>query len=354
MLAQALFPHYNSNGIFAAIPVAPDLGVILADSTHREMSQRRLLQIMATGFGLMIMLLVTAAWVGYQGSQSITENAQTMVRDHLINSDRGAEVEAVIERQSKDLLDRLELVLGVCLLLAIGSAALTIWSTKQAFQNLRWHTEEISRLSMQMLEDQELVARRFSHEMHDELGQQLTGLKGILKRSTAAELDQRRQECLELLDESIASVRELSQLLRPVILDDFGLDAGLRWLADRFRERTRIDVEYKSNISGRLSDDLETHLFRIAQECLTNVARHSGATEAWVRLDVADKRVRMVVEDNGCGIPENDAKVRSSIGMVGMRARARYVDGELILSNRDEKGLRVEVLAPAFWKRDDE
>ncbi len=86
------------------------------------------------------------------------------------------------------------------------------------------------------------------------------------------------------MEESIYNVRELSQLLRPTILDDFGLDAGIRWLADRFRERTGIEVDYRSEFDGRLSDETETHLFRIVQEALTNIARHSGATKVEIHL----------------------------------------------------------------------
>ncbi len=79
-------------------------------------------------------------------------------------------------------------------------------------------------------------------------------------------------------------MRELSQLLRPTILDDFGLDAGIRWLADRFRERTGIDTDYRSEFDGRLSDETETHLFRIVQEALTNIARHAAASRVAIHL----------------------------------------------------------------------
>jgi signal transduction histidine kinase len=96
-----------------------------------------------------------------------------------------------------------------------------------------------------MLDSHEKIARRFSHEMHDELGQALAGLRGMLKRVAAAELEPMRADMIGVLDEVLTSVRELSQLLRPVILDDFGLDAGLRWLTERFRQRTQIGVDYE-------------------------------------------------------------------------------------------------------------
>ena len=186
-----------------------------------------------------------------------------------------------------------------------------------------------------------MVARRFSHEMHDELGQALTGLKSMMKRLSPRDLETRRAECVQVLDEVLENVRELSQLLRPVILDDFGLDAGLRWLGTRFMQRTGIEVVSASSQAERLSDELETHLFRIAQEALTNIARHSQAKRAWMTLEFQGDRVALNIEDDGCGIPLGPrmASAASSIGMVGMRARSRQMGGTLLVQNRLRGGL---------------
>lgn len=143
-----------------------------------------------------------------------------------------------------------------------------------------------------------------------------------------------------MLDEVLENVRELSQLLRPVILDDFGLDAGLRWLAARFTQRTAIEVTYRSEHAERLSDELETHLFRIGQEALTNIARHSQAKHAWMTFEVHGDRVMLKIEDDGCGITEGPrmAGASSSIGMVGMRARGRHIGSTLVVENRGRGG----------------
>jgi signal transduction histidine kinase len=211
---------------------------------------------------------------------------------------------------------------------------------------MQWQTEELNRVSWHMLRDREEVARQFSHEMHDELGQLLTGLRGMMKRMNAAEFESRRGECVEALEEALTSVRELSQLLRPVILDDFGLQAGLRWLSERFTQRTQIPVEFTTNDESRMSDELETHLFRIAQEALTNIARHSHAGQAWIKLMVQDGIVSLTIEDDGRGLAADKLHRSSSLGMVGMRARARQVSGDLLVQNRESGGLRVQVQAP--------
>jgi signal transduction histidine kinase len=144
---------------------------------------------------------------------------------------------------------------------------------------MEWQTAELGRVSWHMLEDQEATARRFSHELHDELGQSLTAVKTNLTALDAGgQADRARlADCLHLVEEAIGNVRQMSQLLRPTILDDFGLEAGLRWLVEGFAARTGIEATLESSCSGRLPDETETHLFRIAQEALTNVARHAGA-----------------------------------------------------------------------------
>ena len=237
------------------------------------------------------------------------------------------------------------------MVLGFGLAVLLVIAA--AYVGYEWQAGELSRVSWNLVESHEKLARRFSHEIHDELGQAMAGVKGIMKRITPEELPGQREEVLGLLDEVMSGIRELSQLLRPVILDDFGLDAGLRWLSERFMQRTRIQVDYSSNYSGRLSDELETQLFRIAQEALTNIARHSGATAATVSLSVQGGHVRMEIADNGRGMPEPFRTPHPGIGMVGMRARARQVRGEVKVENRSQGGVRVVVDTPFRGQEED-
>jgi two-component system sensor histidine kinase UhpB len=136
----------------------------------------------------------------------------------------------------------------------------------------------------------------------------------------------------------------MSQLLRPTILDDFGLDAGLRWLAEGFAARTGIEVVVEPGQSGRLAEETETHLFRIAQEALTNVARHAAATRVVIRMDQQGERILLAIEDNGHGLPAEPHG--GGMGLIGMRARARSAGGDVSIRSRPGHGVLIEVRVP--------
>ena len=159
-------------------------------------------------------------------------------------------------------------------------AVVTVRMVSQLIRAMEWQTAELGRVSWHMLEDQEATARRFSHELHDELGQSLTAVKTNLAAldSDGQVNRERLDDCLRLVDEAIGNVRQMSQLLRPTILDDFGLEAGRALAERRFCRAHRHRGEFHLRLSRAASPTRrETHLFRIAQEALTNVARHSGA-----------------------------------------------------------------------------
>lgn len=261
---------------------------------------------------------------------------------------KSEEARAQIEARSEELRRNSLILLGACLVLALACAALTMKMVAMLFREMEWQTGELSRVSWQLLENQEATARRFSHELHDELGQSLTAVKANLLALRGSDGDRRRlDDCDRLVDEAIRNARELSQLLRPTILDDFGLDVSLRWLCEGFTQRTGIEVEYASDFDGRLADETETHLFRIAQEALTNVARHSGARAVRMSLRRVAETIQLSIADNGRGIPAEPAVSSNGLGMVGMRARARNAGGELLLFPEAGGGLRIEAKLPA-------
>ncbi|MCS7042477.1 MAG: sensor histidine kinase [Bryobacteraceae bacterium] len=252
-----------------------------------------------------------------------------------------------IEELSVRLAQQSAALLGLSFLLAVLTAAYAMRWTLRLTRQLEEQAGELSRVSWQLLEKQEAVARRFSHELHDELGQTLTALKAnlVMIGSSASPQQPQIEDCLQLVDSAMGTVREVSQLLRPTILDDFGLAAGLRWLCERFQQRTRMEVDFQCRLEDRLPDEVETHLFRIAQEALTNAARHSGATRISVSLDRDGQQVRLRIADNGKGLAPDAASPRG-LGMVGMRARARSAGGELKIVTAPGKGLAVEAVIP--------
>jgi signal transduction histidine kinase len=259
------------------------------------------------------------------------------------NYTRTIAAQSRMDQRSAQLVTESLGLLGGCLLLALVCAIFTVRITTQLFRRMEQQSSDLARVTWHMLESQETAARRFSHELHDELGQSLTAIKAnVTALDPAAPPDPARlEDCRRLIDEAIQNVRELSHLLRPTILDDFGLDAGIRWLSERFGERTGIEIDYHSSFHERLADQTETHLFRIVQEALTNVARHSGATRVAIALERNGNRVHLTVKDNGRGFSGNGA---SGLGLVGMRARAESVGGELKIDSSD--GVAIGLWAP--------
>ena len=256
--------------------------------------------------------------------------------------------QAQIDQRSSRLYEISEIFAGSAILLALIFAVITVRMAARLIHQLEWQTAELSRVSWHMLEDQEATARRFSHELHDELGQSLTAIKTNL---TALQLDgadtgARLADSIRLVDEAIGNVRQMSHLLRPTILDDFGLEAGLRWLAEGFAARTGVEVQVESNLDRRLADETETHLFRIAQEALTNVARHAGATNVAMQLWLDGGDVHLAIRDNGVGYSSATRKARSGLGVNGMHARARSLGGDLTIERLAAGGSAVSVRIP--------
>jgi two-component system sensor histidine kinase UhpB len=259
--------------------------------------------------------------------------------------------QAQIERRTSRLRDFSLLFGAASAMLALIFAVVTVRMVSQLIRRLEWQTAELGRVSWQMLEDQEATARRFSHELHDELGQSLTAIRTNLTSLTAASVEDgaggnaRITDCIHLVDEAIGNVRQMSQLLRPTILDDFGLEAGLRWLGEGFAARTGIEVSVDSNYSGRLPDETETHLFRIAQEALTNIARHASAQHVQVTLTSNGQDIRLSIQDDGRGLSGASSTGRG-LGLIGMRARARSFGGDVTVHSRPGQGVLIEVQVP--------
>ena len=221
----------------------------------------------------------------------------------------------------------------------------------QLFAQISAGRKRLRALSLRLVETQEAERRFMAHELHDEIGQILTGLKLTLKTPVQPVPEQPaggRAEAIAMVDELLNRVRQLSLDLRPQVLDDLGLMPALDWLFKRYLQQTGIRVQFKHTpLSGRMPAQLETAVFRIVQEALTNVARHAGVKAATVRLWSNGDSLGVQVEDRGAGFDFEQAMAgRDSSGLAGMRERALMLGGEFTLDSRPGAGTRLTVELP--------
>jgi len=216
--------------------------------------------------------------------------------------------------------------------------------------------DELAALSMRLISVQEEQLHRLSRELHDELGQSLTAVSSylwLLERKLPpelAELRTRASEARRLVTKTLGEMRELSQLLRPPGLDLYGLAGSLEAHLEAFRGRHQIATKYTAEgLPERLPEEIETAVYRIIQEALTNVARHAHAKRVWVGLTARGDELRLEVRDDGVGLPaDNGASRPSGIGLIGIRERVRALGGTVSLSSGPGGGacLRASVPMP--------
>ena len=217
-------------------------------------------------------------------------------------------------------------------------------------ERLRESEEKLRRLAAHLISIREEERAHIAREIHDELGQVLTGLKmevgWLAKRLTDAELIEKTESMGKLIDSTVQTVRKIATGLRPEMLDDMGLIAAVGWQAKEFQKRTGIRTRAKLPPEVKLDIDVSTTMFRIFQEILTNVARHSRATRVDLDLSVAEDRVALEVVDNGVGIAESDLNGKKSLGLLGMNERALLFGGEVRITGTPGHGTRVSVSIP--------
>jgi signal transduction histidine kinase len=189
---------------------------------------------------------------------------------------------------------------------------------------------------------QEEERRHLARELHDEVGQMLTGLKLLLENAAGPQQGP-VQPAMELLQELTDRVRDLSLRLRPTLLDDLGLQAALPWLLQRYTAQTGVQVQFEpAGLECRFPAEVETASYRLVQEALTNVARHAGVREATVRTWVADGQFFVQVQDEGSGF---DARAvladGTTLGLAGMYERTALLGGRLTIESQPGAGTRL-------------
>lgn len=214
---------------------------------------------------------------------------------------------------------------------------------------------ELRRLSTSLISTQDDERRRIARELHDGLGQDLIAAKIVLDVAQSETQPAQRKaqaigEASMLIDSAIQQVRSISHLLHPPMLDEVGLHSALQWYLEGLTKRSGIEtsIDIQPDTFPRLEPELETTVFRIVQEALTNVFRHSGARKGWVTLIKTEKDVVIKVRDDGKGISGDIMEFRPDsigIGIGGMRQRVKEFGGELRLQNASP-GTLVEVVLP--------
>jgi len=212
-------------------------------------------------------------------------------------------------------------------------------------------------LSRSVWRVQEEERRRLARELHDGIGQTLTALKNQLEGTrrqnggSAEATDARIGEALAMASQALEDTRELSRLLRPAVLDDLGLVPALSWLARTVRKGLSIDVAVEdAGLNDRMDSEIETLAFRVVQEALTNVAKHSGAGSARVDVSRTASHLRVRIADEGRGFDPRlvlEASHRDGgVGLRGMRDRAELFGGTLSIDSAPGRGTRIEVRVP--------
>jgi signal transduction histidine kinase len=199
---------------------------------------------------------------------------------------------------------------------------------------------------------QEEERSQLARELHDEFGAAFTALKvdlhWILARlpKHSDGLEEKARVMSELIDNSVDSVRRTAGLLRPRLLDDFGLVAAIEWQIEEFQRRTGIQCVTSFPEEVAIDRALSTAVFRILQEALTNVARHAKATEVRVGLQVDSERIWIEIEDNGKGIDFDASAIDTSLGLFGMQERAYAFGGHVEFKSQPNRGTTVTVEIP--------
>jgi signal transduction histidine kinase len=241
----------------------------------------------------------------------------------------------------------------IALFLCIGIAGTAMFRMNKLERQSDLSQAELRRLSGQVRTAQEQERRLLSRELHDEVGQMLTGLRmelsGIarLNKSTSSEVAVRIGHAKGIVEKTLQVVRNIAMLLRPSMLDDLGLTPALTWLVKETARASGIQME--ADIDSKLDslpDSYRTCLFRVVQEALTNVAKHSFAAKATVSLrKTAAGWVTGIITDDGKGF-DPSAMQREGIGLLGMRERVRELGGELHVISKPRQGTKIELRLP--------
>jgi len=272
--------------------------------------------------------------------------ARLLVENYESEARSSAQVLQIYDRVQRQVYFFLAATLA-----AILAAGLhLIHSNRRLFERVAALSRQRSELARQLIATQESTLRHISRELHDEFGQTLTAVGALLSRAEKQVPDgsavrKELREVRDIAQHTLENVRSLSQSLHPVMLDETGLESTVDWYLPMMERQTGTTVHYeKSGASFPIDGGAGIHVYRILQEALNNVVRHSGSREAWVRLCFLADQLQLDVEDHGTGFETQKSK--PGIGLVAMRERAQLLEAAIEISRLPQRGTLVRLTVP--------
>jgi signal transduction histidine kinase len=277
--------------------------------------------------------------------------SRMLIQNNDLDEQTASQIQRIYTGVEHDLYGFL---LAAVLAIAVTAIAL-VGSNRRFFEQLAALSEQKSILARKLISLQEEMLRTISRELHDEFGQIFTAIGAMLSRLERkgippdSPLHSDLAEVREVTQTALDRVRSLSQMLHPAVIDDYGLEKAVEWYVPMFEKQTGIPVDYEKIGTGpAIKDQTAIHVYRILQEALNNVARHSGAKRATVRVQYAPDQLRLEVEDRGKGITDGAGKGRRGLGLIAMRERAELVHGKLKLEAPPLGGTLVSLEVPTL------
>jgi signal transduction histidine kinase len=289
-----------------------------------------------------------------QARQAALSNA--VARLLVENNERDEQASRQVARIYDGVQQKAYIFLTATLIAIVLTSLYLIRSNRRLFAHLASLSNQRSELAQKLIATQESTLRHISRELHDEFGQILTAIGSMIARAEkhapeGSSLRSELREVNEIAQTTLDNVRSLSQALHPVMLDESGLEATIDWYIRTMEKQTGINICYeKTGVPFNVNGNSGIHIYRVLQEALNNVARHSGAKEAWVRLHFLNDGLDLEVEDHGSGFVTPGSN--SGIGLVAMRERAELLNGSLDLSHPAEGGTRVRLHIPRVERQD--
>jgi len=274
--------------------------------------------------------------------------ARLLVQNNEVEQEAAARIQGIYHGVERNVY----FFLVATLLAIFGTTLYLIYSNRRLFEHLAAVSEQRSDLARKLITVQEETLHSLSRELHDEFGQVLTAIGAMLRRAekrlTAdSPFCTDLREVREVAQATLERTRSLSQLMHPSILDEGGLEKAIDWYLPVFEKQTGIKVRYeKQGASPVVTHRVAIHVYRVLQEALNNLARHSGSPQAVVRLGFPPGRLQLEVEDRGSGMPERNGAGRRGIGMTAMRERAELLQGSFEVLRPNEGGTLVRLDVP--------